>query len=312
MARPRGARQNSKIDERESCNNVSGLVVEQIFAPDHHGYPRASRLTTGKTSMGPCWHPVSWLRRADRSSISSFHLVDLGGEAIDIDVLHLRLSFLMLQGSGEAVPSEHRRSLARCGERRWRRGVAGIPLVDLSELWSGIGEDPRLISVTAREDRPGDARKLIGERDFQHVAVKPLRCLLDPGPQTLPFRPGPPLEDHVGGLHEQCPHVFVSALGYLAQDRAIPGRLLLRYQPQPGGKIAPLLEAGAIADRRHDRAGDDRAHARNAHEPLATLVLLCQCFDLARYAGNPLVQASPVLDQLAYEVDHSRRQRVGF
>jgi hypothetical protein len=26
------------------------------------------------------------LRRADRSSISSFHLADLGGEAIDIDV----------------------------------------------------------------------------------------------------------------------------------------------------------------------------------------------------------------------------------
>src|SRR5262249_60734252 len=42
---------------------------------------------------GPFWHPVSWLRWADRSSISSFHLADLGGEAIDIDVLSLRLSF---------------------------------------------------------------------------------------------------------------------------------------------------------------------------------------------------------------------------
>src|SRR6266536_5326466 len=31
----------------------------------------------------PNWHPVSWLRRADRSSISSFHLADLGGEAVD-------------------------------------------------------------------------------------------------------------------------------------------------------------------------------------------------------------------------------------
>jgi hypothetical protein len=60
--------------------------------------------------------------------------------------------------------------------------VAGIPLVDLSELLSGIGGDPRLISVTAREDCPGDAGKLIGERDCQHVAVKPLRRLLDPGP----------------------------------------------------------------------------------------------------------------------------------
>src|SRR4029077_18248631 len=52
MARPRGARRISKSDERESCINVSGLLVEQIFAPDHHGYPRASKLTTGKTSKG--------------------------------------------------------------------------------------------------------------------------------------------------------------------------------------------------------------------------------------------------------------------
>ena len=34
--------------------------------------------------QGPNWHPVSWLRRADRSSISSFHLANLGGEAVDI------------------------------------------------------------------------------------------------------------------------------------------------------------------------------------------------------------------------------------
>ena len=47
-------------------------------------------------------------------------------------------------------------------------------MVDLSELVSGIGNDPRLISVTARENRPGDARKLVGERDSQHVAVKAL------------------------------------------------------------------------------------------------------------------------------------------
>jgi hypothetical protein len=38
--------------------------------------------------QGPKWHPVSWLRRADRLSISSFHLADLGGEAVDVFVLH--------------------------------------------------------------------------------------------------------------------------------------------------------------------------------------------------------------------------------
>src|SRR6266849_2386619 len=114
------------------------------------------------------------------------------------------------------------------------------------------------------------------------------------------------------GLHEQSPHVFVAALGYLAQDRAVPSRLLLRYKPQPGGEIAPLLETGAVADRRHHRTRDDRADTRNAHEPLAALVLLCHRFDLVRHGGNAFVQSAPVLDQLADEIDHSWRQRVGI
>lgn len=58
-------------------------------------------------------------------------------------------------------PWSHR-SLAPPGERWWRRGVAGIPLVDLSEPLSGsIGDDPRLIGATARENRSGDAGKLV-------------------------------------------------------------------------------------------------------------------------------------------------------
>src|SRR5262249_15217809 len=108
----------------------------------------------------------------------------------------------MLKGQVKPSPRSHRRSLARWGERRWRRVVAGIPLVDLGEHLSGIGSDPRLISVTARENRPGDTRKLIGKRDCQHVAMKALRGLLDPGPQTLPCRPWPPLENDVCSLHE--------------------------------------------------------------------------------------------------------------
>jgi len=38
--------------------------------------------------------------------------------------------------------------------------------------------------------------------------------------------------------------------------------------------------SGAIADRRHHRAGDDRTDARNAHQPLAAPVLLGQRFNL--------------------------------
>ena len=54
---------------------------------------RAHPGSLGERPRRPSWHPVSWLRRADRSSISSFHLAELGGEAIDIDVVSLRLAF---------------------------------------------------------------------------------------------------------------------------------------------------------------------------------------------------------------------------
>src|SRR5215831_7275234 len=56
------------------------------FAPGHHGYPRASEADYRQDLEGPFWHPVCWLRRADRSSIFSFHLAGLGGKAIYIEV----------------------------------------------------------------------------------------------------------------------------------------------------------------------------------------------------------------------------------
>jgi len=54
-----------------------------IDAPGQDGYPRASDTAQEKDLEGPSWHPVSRLRWADRSSISSFHLADLDGEAIE-------------------------------------------------------------------------------------------------------------------------------------------------------------------------------------------------------------------------------------
>ena len=64
-----------------------------------------------------------------------------------------------------------------------------------------IGCNLRLIGAPAREKRPGDAGELVGERDRQHVAVEPLRCL-DPGPQT-PYRGARAShQQHLRGLHE--------------------------------------------------------------------------------------------------------------
>src|SRR5262249_9482015 len=108
-------------------------------------------------------------------------------------------------------------------------------------------DDPRLIGSAACENRPGHAGKLVGERDRPDVAVGPPRCLLDPRPQAPHRRTWPPRQHDVCGLYEQCPQIFVAALGDLAQDRAISGRLLLRYESQPSAEVASLREACAIA-----------------------------------------------------------------
>src|SRR6266545_2817267 len=175
-----------------------------------------------------------------------------------------------------------------------------------------MGGDPRLVGATARENGPGDAGELVGERDRQHVAVEPLRCPLDPGPQTPHCCTRPPYQDNERGLHEQCPQVLVAALGDLAQDRAVSRRLLLRHQPQPGAEVASLLEPGAIADRRYHRARDDRADPRHGHQALAAVILLRQRFDLGRHSRNALVQPAPVLRQIGDEAHQPWRERASL
>ena len=120
MARPCVAKRISKSDERESCNNVLGLVVERFFAPDHHGYPRASRLTRRKTSKG---HLGTQSRgcagQTVRPSLHSISQTSVGKLSYRC-VQSVFNPILMSERSGEAIPSEPP-SLAR---PMWRATVA--------------------------------------------------------------------------------------------------------------------------------------------------------------------------------------------
>jgi hypothetical protein len=87
-ARPCGTRRTSRPTNVRAASMYQASKVEQ-FAPGHHGYPRASETRYRKDLEGPLWHPVFWLRRADRSSISSIHLADLGGNVAGRRILIL-------------------------------------------------------------------------------------------------------------------------------------------------------------------------------------------------------------------------------
>ena len=114
---------------------------------------------------------------------NTFHLVGLDRRGVI--VLQMKVSRGQLERRLANVPrcligmeacsgSHHiGRQLAALGHdvrliparRRWRRGMAAIPLVNLSALFSSMGRDPRLVGAAAGEDRPSDTSELVGERD---------------------------------------------------------------------------------------------------------------------------------------------------
>src|SRR5207244_9533457 len=96
MARPCVARRSSKTDERESCNNVLGLS-RGAFAPGHHGYPRASRLTSGKTSKGHHGtQPLGCAGQTVRPSLHSISQTSAG----KLLMLNYSVSVLMIDVRG--------------------------------------------------------------------------------------------------------------------------------------------------------------------------------------------------------------------
>src|SRR5258708_704849 len=64
---------------------------------------------------------------------------------------------------------------------------------------------------------------------------------------ALPCRAWPPLEGNVCGLHEQCPHVFVAALGYLAEDGAVAAvDSCFGMSPSQAAKPRPCLKPAPL------------------------------------------------------------------
>src|SRR5262249_62127033 len=95
-------------------------------------------------------------------------------------------------------------------------------------------------------------------------------------------------------LDEQAPYVAIATLRYLAEDRAIPGRDLLRDEPEPSGEVAAFAEPIALADSSHHRAGDDGPDPRHAHQPLAAGIPAGDSLDLSRQGLDAFIEPTPV------------------
>ena len=107
MARPRGARWRLRSTNVRAATMYSASKWSICSGPSW--VSARIRDLLPERPQGPKWHPVSWLRRADRLSISSFHLADLGGEAVDVFVLHsCRPRYRRTGNTCDEIASSHR------------------------------------------------------------------------------------------------------------------------------------------------------------------------------------------------------------
>src|SRR5450631_2939262 len=190
---------------------VSGLASMypvsswSCFAPDHHGYQRACVLITGQASIGPFGSPVFACAGKTDPPSRLIPLADLGWKLL-IGLCHRLLlispsSFVRANGRS-FVPACRRRSRRAQGRSRpavalgLRRAPAlpGCALTAPSTARGSSGLDdaciagPRQLEAAPfSQHRPGDAGKLVGERDRQHVVVQPPLGGFDPGFEPVTF-----------------------------------------------------------------------------------------------------------------------------
>jgi hypothetical protein len=100
----------------------------------------------------------------------------------------------------------------------------------------------RLEGSTTGKNTPGDARKLVSERDCQHLVMRPLLGSLDPRfePMARPDQHDP------CRLHEEDAQGSIAALGYLAEDLRSPVEICLGTRPSHAAKSRPLAKASPI------------------------------------------------------------------
>src|SRR3954447_13840502 len=195
--------------------------------------------------------------------------------------------------------------------------LPGCALTGPSAARGSSGSDACIVSpcqlegASFSQHRPGDAGKLVGEGDREHVVVQPPLGGFDPGFEPVTFPVLYPDQYNPGRLHEQNAQVAIAAPGDFAEDRAVSRRDLLGHQSEPGAEVAAFGEYVSSADRGHHGARNDRPDARHRHQARTRLILTGQCFDLAGEVIDAPIQPAPVARQLLNDTQHAWRQGIG-
>jgi hypothetical protein len=87
-------------------------------------------------------------------------------------------------------------------------------------------------------------------------------------------------DDGAGAVNQQRSQVAVPTLADAEQQVFAAAGVLPRYQAQPGGQLAGILETLRVPQRGHQRAGRQRADARNLCQSPARFILSMPGLDL--------------------------------
>ena len=98
------------------------------------------------------------------------------------------------------------------------------------------------------EQRPGDARVLVGDSDQGSVVAASLLQLKGPARQMI-LMSVRALQHRACALHEKVAQVSITALADVSKAGLAPGGVLARYQADPRRELPAVLELACITDR---------------------------------------------------------------
>ena len=115
---------------------------------------------------------------------------------------------------------------------------------------SGCGYLQRLMLIifAAGQHGPGYARQFVGDCDHYFVTWCPLGKPVHPLPETS----GVILDAKQYGpstVDQHATQIGVASLADAIQLCVAAGRVLSRYEAEPGCELSPLVECGSVADR---------------------------------------------------------------
>src|SRR6267378_210611 len=100
-------------------------------------------------------------------------------------------------------------------------------------------------------------------------------------------------------LHKEVSQVRITTLADVPKARLAAGGVLARYEPDPGGELAAVLELPCIAYRRNDRKRGGGADAADLHQALRRFAESSLGFDFPVVAADAFIEHTQLLEQIA-------------